>query len=197
MIEIRRTGFSIVFCRVNIQLSPVIQETAGKNRGDKMAADVGKAVAGVLKGYRLSKGASVSGSGSTQELSLKNKKLVDGINAQLERPELPDSERLCPECGKKFKMLKAAEQQIEYCPFCSSFWMDAGELAALSGHYQDVPSKGLKLRSRESALLCPVCEKNMKEHIFTQGNNLLVDICDEHGLYLQGGEFERALLLTE
>jgi|GEM_PF-2880598 len=101
------------------------------------------------------------------------------------------SERSCPECDRKFSLLKIKGTEVDFCSYCKSYWFDSGELAAITDQGTDIPDT--TLRSREAKHPCPVCGEIMKEHIYLRGNNLLVDRCPEHGVYLESGELQRAL----
>ncbi|MBF0198617.1 MAG: zf-TFIIB domain-containing protein [Planctomycetes bacterium] len=103
-----------------------------------------------------------------------------------------EAEINCPECQKAFKVVSLKGLELDYCGRCRSFWFDAGELAALSGEDEDVPSSHLK--SRVSKYECPCCQKSMEEYVYKTPHNLLVDQCDSGcGVYLESGEMERVL----
>lgn len=131
-------------------------------------------------------------SGSEKELEL-----IKQIEDQVNSGKLPESEKCCPECERNFQILKIDETEIDHCSFCNSIWFDKKELATLINNSKDLPSEGLRLRSRDSKYDCPICQTNMEEHVFSEGSNLLVDICKEHGVYLENGEFERAVRLSD
>lgn len=101
------------------------------------------------------------------------------------------SKRSCPECSRRFSLLKIKGAEVDFCSYCKSYWFDSGELASITDLVTDIPDT--TLRSRESRHPCPVCGEKMKEHIYLRGNNLLVDRCPEHGVYLERGELQRAL----
>ena len=89
-------------------------------------------------------------------------------------------------------LLFIKEVEIDYCLCCSSIWFDPGELKAFTGLDKDVPSDQLK--SRQSKYNCPECDRKMNELVFLRPYNLLVDRCPfGHGVYLEKGELERAL----
>lgn len=127
------------------------------------------------------------------ELTDAQKEILTLFEKEIAREEKTESELICPECGGTFTLISIKNIELEYCPTCQSLWFDEGELKALTGLTKDVPADDLK--SRESKLLCPVCQKNMEEFVFKRNDNLLVDKCI-HGVYLQGGEFTRALFTS-
>jgi len=116
--------------------------------------------------------------------------IVDFIEEELTRDDLPQSEKLCPECGRNFSLLTVSTMEIDCCPHCKSLWFDEGELMTLSGYSKDVPA--VDLASRKSKLKCPACGEHMNEYVFQLKSNLLVDKClKNHGVYLQSGELKR------
>jgi Zn-finger nucleic acid-binding protein len=131
-------------------------------------------------------------SGSEKELEL-----IQQIEEQIKTGNLSESEKGCPECERNFQILKLDNTEIDHCTFCNSLWFDTQELANLVDNSKDLPTDGLRLRSRDSKYNCPVCQAQMEEHVFSEGSNLLVDLCKEHGLYLENGEFERAIKLSD
>ena len=102
-----------------------------------------------------------------------------------------ETEKTCPECSRNFVSLKIKGSEVDFCRYCKSYWFDSGELAQVTGRTTDIPDT--TLRSRESEYPCPVCGEIMKEHIFLRGDNLLVDRCPDHGVYLESGELQRAI----
>ena len=112
------------------------------------------------------------------------------IDRQLSNEHPRRSEKKCPECERSFIILTLEDTEFDGCPWCRSFWFDSAELAQVSGEENDIPETAL--RSRTSRYPCPLCGEIMKEHIYLRGNNLLVDRCPAHGIYLESGELKRA-----
>lgn len=117
-------------------------------------------------------------------------KILDEIEFVLGTKEIPLSEKVCPECGKFFSVINAGSLELDCCRFCKSYWFDMSELAAITGTKQDIPSRNLA--SRSSKYSCPVCSEDMTEYLYLKPNNLLVDACSDHGVYLESGELKRA-----
>ncbi len=91
--------------------------------------------------------------------------------------------------------VKIKDLEVDYCLTCKGCWFDPGELQAITGLDEDIPSEGLP--SRDSKHLCPVCDTRMTEHVFLRPYNLLVDRCPiGHGVYLEQGELKRAFQRT-
>jgi len=118
--------------------------------------------------------------------------IIADLEKQLSQDPMPESNRTCPECQKRMSLITIGEVEVDYCISCSGVWFDPGELKDLTGEDKDVPSDNLKFRP--SKYTCPDCNTRMNEFVFKQPSNLLVDRCPfGHGVYLEKGEFERAL----
>lgn len=115
---------------------------------------------------------------------------LKNIEKQLLEDRPSTSSRTCPECQRNFIIITVDGTEIDCCPYCRSFWFDSSELAVICVEEKDIPETAL--RSRTSKYPCPVCGEIMKEHLYLRGNNLLVDRCPAHGVYLETGELKRA-----
>lgn len=128
--------------------------------------------------------------------SKKYRQLIEEISTQLVSPDRKVSSIRCPECDEHFLLIALDGQEIDFCPNCNSFWFDAGELKHFTDLFSDVPGENLK--TRVSRYRCPICSAPMKECVFISIANLLVDKCpSDHGVYLESGEFDRALNLSD
>jgi Zn-finger nucleic acid-binding protein len=129
-------------------------------------------------------------------LNLEQKEILNQIDTQLKQDELPESKRICPECGRSFSLISVKDLTIDCCKFCGSIWFDEGELKSLTGLSRDVPADNLA--HRKSRYKCPACESLMREYLYLQRCNLLVDKCPEGcGVYLESGELKRAFLAND
>ena len=125
-----------------------------------------------------------------------------GLSQKNSAPFVPvgDSEyrssRSCPECGENMYVCYVGELALDHCAMCRSYWFDRSELMELCGTDQDVP--GMPYRSRKSAYQCDGCKVPMREYVFINPHNLLVDHCDQCGsIYLEQGELNRAVELSQ
>jgi len=124
-------------------------------------------------------------------LSEEEAELVMNINKQVKLDNLKVSKKPCPECKRKLSIIHVLDVELDCCQFCHSFWFDSGELKLLTGLKKDVVSEGMKTRA--SKYECPICDKPMKETVFKASHNLLVDQCEEHGVYLENNELNRVV----
>lgn len=120
---------------------------------------------------------------------------VEEISAQLVNRQYKVSSTKCPQCHRYFLSIIFDGQELHFCEHCNGYWFDTGQLKHFTNLFEDVP--GGHLKSRESRYSCPTCGARMKECAFLNRGNLLVDKCpDGHGVYLESGEFNRALNLS-
>ena len=47
---------------------------------------------------------------------------------------LADSERDCPACSRKYKMLNYKDVELDFCPKCKSVWFDKNELESIMSY---------------------------------------------------------------
>ncbi len=114
----------------------------------------------------------------------------------------------CPRCAEEARLYEVEYRGIliDVCVRCEGSWYDIGELDALvqttredasSGSFQ--PSKPPVPRNEafeESAvnpvyIRCPHCQRIMDRRNFERRSGILVDLCLEHGVWLDGGEIQR------
>lgn len=125
-----------------------------------------------------------------ENLTSAERAVLVSIARQLEDPNLSESSKDCPECGRPFLLVNVKNLEIDCCRFCHGIWFDPGELQMLSHLTKEIPSDHLK--HRQSRYRCPVCQTEMVEYVFINPRNLLVDRCPNgHGVYLEDRELER------
>jgi len=100
--------------------------------------------------------------------------------------------------------LEFEDVEIDYCTYCGSIWLDAGELELLLN--EPGRAKGLldsfriDSESDERIRKCPICDKKMQKIVVGSSKPvLLIDKCRKgDGLWLDKGElqniFDRAEL---
>jgi len=109
---------------------------------------------------------------------------------------------LCPVCKVPAIIVEYHDIELDYCTNCCGVWFDAGELelllesAGLGGtkaFLDSVLSAGAA-GAAEKKRRCPICNLKMKKNFVDRPSQTLVDICpDRHGIWFDGGEFERLL----
>jgi len=110
----------------------------------------------------------------------------------------------CPACKNAMITLEFEDVEIDYCTYCDSIWLDAGELELLLN--EPDRAKGLldsfriDSESDERIRKCPICDKKMQKIVVGSSKPvLLIDKCRKgDGLWLDKGElqniFDRAEL---
>ena len=113
----------------------------------------------------------------------------------------------CPRC--KLALCKDDYEgvEVDMCETCWGFWLDTGEL-------EDVLEKrNLTFSSDEKKAIldirsaskkgptapapCPKCEKIMKRVHYDSGVHLVIDRCDDHGIWLDTGEIKKVQAIAE
>lgn len=117
-----------------------------------------------------------------------------------------DSGRTCPRCNVPLQSLDLqlhGKFLIERCDQCLGLFFDPGELDALLQatvtHVYTINRKLLAninstLRSSEygiSYIKCPVCATLMNRVNFGARSGVIIDSCQDHGLWLDGGELRQ------
>jgi len=87
---------------------------------------------------------------------------------------------------------------IDVCPQCAGLWLDSGEFgfhASERDAYADpsIPRTYQKkpMESGKNYLKCVRCDALMIRRNFRKISGVLIDICRDHGVWLDAGELER------
>ena len=159
-------------------------------------SELSPAVASVINNYSKSSGTSNNNQkikNNNADLTGREKKIINTVDDQIAKRDMPVSNKKCPECKRNFSILMVNDIEVDACIYCSSLWFDSDELKSLTHLPKDVPSDGMS--SRSSKYDCPICENLMREHVFLKKSNILVDKClDNHGVYLESGELKRVFV---
>lgn len=113
------------------------------------------------------------------------------------------SELTCPDCGVRLESLRLCTDGsfvIERCPSCFGLFFDPGEVQA---YLEQAVASAYEIRyaeivsiSRERAnkdrkvryIKCPQCKTLMNRVNFGSGSGVIMDVCKEHGVWLDNGE---------
>jgi Zn-finger nucleic acid-binding protein len=91
--------------------------------------------------------------------------------------------------GKKLK--------VDRCLACQGIWFDTGEVEALSGKWMSEsvdtgdPKVGSWLNQRHQ-INCPRCQQLMSVQVQTGKTDIWYEVCEQHGMYFDAGEFSAA-----
>jgi Zn-finger nucleic acid-binding protein len=120
----------------------------------------------------------------------------------------PETERICPRCNISLRTLDLkidGKFLIERCQDCLGMFFDMGELEALikasvSNVYNidrhKITQLNKTLRNNDyptTYIKCPVCSQIMNRVNFGARSGVIIDRCQEHGLWLDGGELRHLL----
>jgi Zn-finger nucleic acid-binding protein len=84
--------------------------------------------------------------------------------------------------------------KIDRCTHCNGLWFDKGEEQLLKqkwmGDALDIgkPSKGKKWDAVDE-VACPRCGQNMKRAPDPDQPHIWYEICEDHGMFMDAGEF--------
>lgn len=100
----------------------------------------------------------------------------------------------CPKCNNVLITVERNDIELEYCPECGGFWLDADEWTLIKENFE-IPFEIVDLMklnpvslsvAGEDARYCPVCVSRM-EKISLGG--LILDRCvNRHGVWFDKGE---------
>jgi Zn-finger nucleic acid-binding protein len=100
----------------------------------------------------------------------------------------------CPKCGHGMEEVTHSEITIDRCTHCHGLWFDEDEAHHLKqledSHQLDVgdPETGWKYDSR-AEVDCPRCGKRMEKAYDPQQKHIWYEICHDHGMFMDAGEF--------
>ena len=101
----------------------------------------------------------------------------------------------CPKCGPKMDELRyGADLLIDRCSNCKGMRFDHGEMEKLKDKWmgEDLdsgsPEEGKKWDAVDD-INCPRCGKQMSKTSDPKQPHIWYEVCDEHGVFMDAGEF--------
>jgi Zn-finger nucleic acid-binding protein len=100
----------------------------------------------------------------------------------------------CPKCEHGMEETTHQDIAIDRCTYCQGLWFDddrAAQLKKLAGsEYLDIgdPKEGWKWDSHGD-IDCPRCSKLMKKCADPKQRHIWWEVCDDHGVFMDAGEF--------
>lgn len=105
---------------------------------------------------------------------------------------------VCPICKVEMTNYSYRENDIDICPDCNGLWLDIRKFNYLTSErevFKDdaIPHEFHKkpLQKADSYLSCPVCNSLMPRINFKKISGVLIDVCRDHGVWLDPGELEQ------
>lgn len=110
----------------------------------------------------------------------------------------------CPRCQLPMTAEVYEGENVGFCNTCWGHWIDPASFKKIlnSEVYEFTKSDKESIIKRWSGnnstmmrtsadINCPDCSKTMKQVPFARGCGVVVDRCEEHGIWLDGGEIKR------
>jgi Zn-finger nucleic acid-binding protein len=101
----------------------------------------------------------------------------------------------CPKCQHGMEEVTHEGITIDRCTHCRGLWFDQDELiqmkAIKDGHLIDIgdAKTGWKWDSHAD-IYCPRCGKEMEKSADPVQKHIWYEVCTEHGLFMDAGEFK-------
>lgn len=118
-----------------------------------------------------------------------------GDQLSKETPQIP---ALCPGCRCSLVEENYRNSRMNSCPKCHGIWLDTEEFSFLASErdtYSDpaIPRKFKRkpLEGKKSYIPCVRCGSLMNRRNFRKISGVLIDICRDHGVWLDAGELEQ------
>jgi len=104
----------------------------------------------------------------------------------------------CPQCNCLMDQEDYRGAEIDSCPQCNGIWLDTDEFKYLTSErdtYTDnsIPFRYDKRMDTESRgyVPCVRCDRLMSKRNFRRISGVVIDICGDHGVWLDAGELEQ------
>lgn len=101
----------------------------------------------------------------------------------------------CPKCGHGMEEISyGGDLVIDRCTHCQGLWFDEGEAELLKSKWMGdaldsgARSVGKKWNAVED-IACPRCGKDMEKASDPDQPHIWYEVCREHGMFMDAGEF--------
>jgi Zn-finger nucleic acid-binding protein len=109
----------------------------------------------------------------------------------------------CPRCREPMQALRLGDTTARECAACGGLWLDPQSLQRLSDGREtraevvNVLGARVPMAATPPDVVryvpCPQCGKLMNRKNFAQSSGVVLDVCADHGVWLDRGELERVL----
>ncbi len=114
------------------------------------------------------------------------------------------SNAACPRCRVVLRSRRVGAETLIECPSCAGLWVepqllerlcnDAGAAKSVCESLGAMAQRAAGAAKNVLAYIpCPNCKQPMNRKNFGSISGILIDVCKEHGVWLDHGELERAL----
>ncbi len=100
----------------------------------------------------------------------------------------------CPKCNSGMDEVTYGNLTVDRCTGCQGIWFDTGEAEALKerwmGEALDTGDPEVGKRWNEvDDIDCPICGTRMEKTSDPKQPHIWYEVCPEHGMFLDAGEF--------
>jgi Zn-finger nucleic acid-binding protein len=99
----------------------------------------------------------------------------------------------CVSCSAPLEPVNIGGEHVQACPDTHGIWLERDQLMAITG--DDGDDAVAAASSDDSGRSCPVCQDAMGT--WTYGSGVVVDQCEEHGVWVDDEEISRIEAWTE
>lgn len=109
----------------------------------------------------------------------------------------------CPRCRAELELLRLGGTTLRSCTGCGGLWLEPAALQQLCDAHEQRAGVTSVLAARVPTgtgspdviryVPCPTCAKLMNRVNFSHSSGVIVDICKQHGVWLDRGELQRVL----
>ena len=101
----------------------------------------------------------------------------------------------CPKCNHQMEEVRyGGDLTIDRCTNCHGLWFDSGEMEKLKDKWmgdaldRGDPAEGKKWDAVDD-VNCPRCGKQMEKTSDPKQPHIWYEVCPEHGVFMDAGEF--------
>jgi len=113
----------------------------------------------------------------------------------------------CPRCRETMQGMQLGTIRVSECAECGGLWLDPAILQTLCSDRERHSDVVATLSARAGArhviadvvryVPCPTCAKLMNRTNFSHISGVIIDICRDHGIWLDRGELEHIIQFVE
>ena len=113
----------------------------------------------------------------------------------------------CPRCRETMQGMQLGTIRVSECAECGGLWLDPAVLQTLCNDRQQHSDVIATLSARAAPrnviadvvryVPCPTCAKLMNRTNFSHISGVIIDVCRDHGIWLDRGELEHIIQFVE
>lgn len=113
----------------------------------------------------------------------------------------------CPRCKLPLRTVDYEDVETDMCDSCWGFWLDTGELEQILDvrqmQFDESEQKAIlevmtaSQPGRQDPAPCPKCGQVMGRLHYDQSVHIVLDRCNDHGIWLDTGEIKKVQAVAE